>query len=173
MAAIVSSRQTFLPEVIPEVEYIRRIGISVSDILSFWLTLQRKYWRRNINFKIWPTLWAVYVIEDVMSVWNTHKQTNTQCENIITPLPWVIMTHVSDLPMIPIWSTTILTIIREELGQLMTHSPIYILKVMVGIAFILGTHYTAYAWQEFHFYNDFIQLCIKVTMRWRKVPKTQ
>ena len=39
MAAILSSRQTFLPEVIPEVEYIKQIAISISDILSFWSTL--------------------------------------------------------------------------------------------------------------------------------------
>ena len=35
MAAILSSRQTFLPEVIPEFEYIRKIAISTADILSF------------------------------------------------------------------------------------------------------------------------------------------
>ena len=39
MAAIVSSRQTFLLEVIPEVEYTRKIAMSISDILSFWSTL--------------------------------------------------------------------------------------------------------------------------------------
>ena len=39
MAAILSSRQTFLPEVIPEVEYTRKIAISISDILNFWSTL--------------------------------------------------------------------------------------------------------------------------------------
>ena len=39
MAAILSSRQTFLPEVIPEVDYTRKIAISISDILSFWSTL--------------------------------------------------------------------------------------------------------------------------------------
>ena len=39
MAAISSSRQTFLPEVIPEVEYTRKIAISISDILNFWSTL--------------------------------------------------------------------------------------------------------------------------------------
>ena len=38
MAAILSSRQTFLPEVIPEVEYTRKIAIGISDILSFWST---------------------------------------------------------------------------------------------------------------------------------------
>ena len=37
MAAILSSRQTFSPEVIPGVEYTRKIAISISDILSFWL----------------------------------------------------------------------------------------------------------------------------------------
>ena len=35
MATILSSRQTFLPEVIPEVEYTRKIAIGISDILSF------------------------------------------------------------------------------------------------------------------------------------------
>ena len=39
MASILSSRQTFLPEVIPEIEYTKKIAISISDILSFWLTL--------------------------------------------------------------------------------------------------------------------------------------
>ena len=39
MAAILSSRQTFLPEVIPEVEYTRQIAMSIADILSFWSTL--------------------------------------------------------------------------------------------------------------------------------------
>ena len=29
----------FLPEVIPEVEYTRKMAISISDILSFWSTL--------------------------------------------------------------------------------------------------------------------------------------
>ena len=39
MAAILSSQKMFLPEVVPEVEYTRTIAISISDILSFWLTL--------------------------------------------------------------------------------------------------------------------------------------
>ena len=39
MAAIMSLRQTFLPEVIPEVEYTIDIAIRISDILSFWSTL--------------------------------------------------------------------------------------------------------------------------------------
>ena len=39
MAAILSSRQTFSAEVIPEVEYTQKIAISISDILSFWSTL--------------------------------------------------------------------------------------------------------------------------------------
>ena len=42
MAAILSSRLTFSPEVIPEVEDIGKIAIraiSISDILSFWSTL--------------------------------------------------------------------------------------------------------------------------------------
>ena len=39
MAAILSSRQTFLPKVIAEVEYIRKIAISISQILSFWSPL--------------------------------------------------------------------------------------------------------------------------------------
>ena len=60
----------FLLEVIPEVEYTRKIAISISDILSFWLTLWIKYWRRCVNFKIWPSLWPCDVINDVMSSWN-------------------------------------------------------------------------------------------------------
>ena len=39
MAAILSSRQTFLPEVIPEGEYTRKIAMNISDILNFWSTL--------------------------------------------------------------------------------------------------------------------------------------
>ena len=39
MAAILSSWQTFLPEVIPEFEYTRKIAIRISDIFSFWSML--------------------------------------------------------------------------------------------------------------------------------------
>ena len=39
MAAILSSRQTFLPEIIPEVEYTKKIAMSISGILSFWTML--------------------------------------------------------------------------------------------------------------------------------------
>ena len=39
MPAILSSQQTFSPEVIPEVEYTKQIAISISDILSFWSML--------------------------------------------------------------------------------------------------------------------------------------
>ena len=39
MAAILSLRPTFLPEVIPEVEYTRNKAISISNILSFWSML--------------------------------------------------------------------------------------------------------------------------------------
>ena len=39
MAAILSLQQTFLLEVTPEVEYTRKIAMSISDILSFWSTL--------------------------------------------------------------------------------------------------------------------------------------
>ena len=35
MAAILSSRQAFLPEVIPEVEHTRKMAISISDILRY------------------------------------------------------------------------------------------------------------------------------------------
>ena len=49
------------------VEYTRNIAMSISDILSFWSTLWFKYWRRHINFKIWPILWAGDVINDVMN----------------------------------------------------------------------------------------------------------
>ena len=57
MGAILSSRQNFSPEVIPEVEYTRKIAISISDILSFWSTIWLKHWRRYINFTISPALW--------------------------------------------------------------------------------------------------------------------
>ena len=39
MAAILSLQQSFLLEVIPEVEYTRKIAMSILDILSFWSTL--------------------------------------------------------------------------------------------------------------------------------------
>ena len=69
MSAILSSRQTFSPEVIPEGEYTRKIAISISDILSFWSTLYLKYWRRYIHFKMWPTLWPGDVINDGMNMY--------------------------------------------------------------------------------------------------------
>ena len=37
---------------------------------EFCSTLWLKYWRRYINFKIWPTLWPCDVIDDVTSAWN-------------------------------------------------------------------------------------------------------
>ena len=67
MAAIFRSRQTFLPDVIPEVEYTRKIAVSISDISSFWSTFKLTYWRRYINLKFWPTLWPCDVINDVMN----------------------------------------------------------------------------------------------------------
>ena len=39
MAAILSSGQPFLVEVLAEVEYTRNIAISIPNILSFWLML--------------------------------------------------------------------------------------------------------------------------------------
>ena len=39
MAANLSLRQIFLPEIIPEVDYTRKIAMSISDILSFWSML--------------------------------------------------------------------------------------------------------------------------------------
>ena len=36
MAAILSSRQTILPEIIPDVEYNKKTAIRISDILNFW-----------------------------------------------------------------------------------------------------------------------------------------
>ena len=48
----------------------KKIAMSISNILSYWSTL--KYWRRNINFKIWPTLWYGDVINDVMNMYS-HK----------------------------------------------------------------------------------------------------
>ena len=63
-------RDKFLPDVILEVEYISKIAMCISDILSFWSTLWLNYWRRYINFNIWSTLWTVDVIDDVTSTWN-------------------------------------------------------------------------------------------------------
>ena len=39
MAAILSPTNFILPDVIPEVEYTRKIAMSISDILSFWSML--------------------------------------------------------------------------------------------------------------------------------------
>ena len=39
MAAILSPTNLFLSEVIPEVEYTRKIAMSISDILSIWSML--------------------------------------------------------------------------------------------------------------------------------------
>ena len=41
----------------------------LSDILSFWSTLKFKYWRRYINFKIWPILWPGDVINEVVNIY--------------------------------------------------------------------------------------------------------
>ena len=68
MAAILSPT-IFLPEVIPEAEYTRKIAMSISDILSLWSTLYLKYWRRYINFKIWPFLWPGDVINEVVNIY--------------------------------------------------------------------------------------------------------
>ena len=57
----------FLSEVIPEVEYTRKTAISISDILSFQSMLYLKYWRRYINFKIWPTLWPGDITNDILN----------------------------------------------------------------------------------------------------------
>ena len=39
MAAILSSRRFFLPEVMPKFEYTRKIAMIICDILSFWSML--------------------------------------------------------------------------------------------------------------------------------------
>ena len=39
MAAILRSRQTFLPDVVPEIEYNSKIAMRISDILSYSSTL--------------------------------------------------------------------------------------------------------------------------------------
>ena len=72
MAAILSPTNFFLPEVIPEVEYTRKIAVGISDILSFWSKLKLKYWRRYINFKIWPILWPGEVISEVVNIYLYH-----------------------------------------------------------------------------------------------------
>ena len=58
----------FLPEVIPEGEFTRKIAMSISDILSIWSTLLFKYWLRYINFKIWLILWPGDVIIEVVNI---------------------------------------------------------------------------------------------------------
>ena len=69
MAAIFRSRQTFLPDVIPEVEYTSKISMRISDMLGIWSVLQLTYWWEYINFNKWLTLWPGGVINDVI---NTH-----------------------------------------------------------------------------------------------------
>ena len=59
----------FLPDVIPEVEYTRKIAMSIFDILSVWSMLLLQYWRRYINFKIWPILWSGDVINEVVNIY--------------------------------------------------------------------------------------------------------
>ena len=67
MAAIFRSRQTFLPDVIPEFEYTSKISMSIFDILSFWSTVFLKYWRRYTNLKNVPTLSPGDAITDDMN----------------------------------------------------------------------------------------------------------
>ena len=73
MVAILSPTNFFLPEIIPEFEYTRKIAMSISDILSFWSTLQLKYWRRYINFEICPIMWPGDVIMNMYSYNCSHN----------------------------------------------------------------------------------------------------
>ena len=79
----------FLPEIIPDVEYTRKIAMSISDILSFWSTLWFKYWRRYINFKIWPILWPGDVINDVMNMYSYNCSHNLMIYNE-NPCAWLL-----------------------------------------------------------------------------------
>ena len=71
IAAILKSWQMLLPEV----EYTSMIATRISDILSFWRTLQLKCWWRYGNFRIWLTLWPDDVINDVMKM-DLYKYSN-------------------------------------------------------------------------------------------------
>ena len=64
MVAISSLRQTFLLEVIPEVEYTRNIAMSISDILSFLIDalaqiLTEIYQLKNLTYFVtwWRYQW--------------------------------------------------------------------------------------------------------------------
>ena len=57
MAAILRSRRSFKPEVLPEVESYMKIGHAYLYIMSFCSTFYLKNWRSYDNFKIWPTFW--------------------------------------------------------------------------------------------------------------------
>ena len=57
MAAILRSRRSFKPEVLPEVESYMKIGHAYLYLMSFCSTFYLKNWRSYDNFKIWPTFW--------------------------------------------------------------------------------------------------------------------
>ena len=69
MAAIFRSRQTFLPDAIPEVVYISKIAMRISDMLGLWSALQLTFWWEYINLNKWLTLWPGGVINDVINTY--------------------------------------------------------------------------------------------------------
>ena len=69
-----------------------------------------------------------------------------------------LMIQVSDLTIMIRWNTDILTIIRREMGQLETHSPMYSMKSTGRTDFVLETHPTEYTWQAFYMFDIIKQI---------------
>ena len=70
MAAILSSRQTFLPKVIPEVEYTRKIAMSISKILAAILSSQQTFLPKVIP-EVEYTRKIAMSISKILSFWST------------------------------------------------------------------------------------------------------
>ena len=57
MAAILRSRRSFKPEVVPKFGFYIKIGHAHPYHISFCSTFYLKNWRSYGDFKIWPTFW--------------------------------------------------------------------------------------------------------------------
>ena len=65
--------------------------------------------------------------------------------------------------MIKRWTKHILTIIQREISKPKTHNPIYCIKIIEKMDFILDTHLTCYTWKAFYIFNAFRQVYITYT----------
>ena len=74
MVAILSSRQAFLPEVIPEVEYTRKIAVSIP---TFWAFDPRSSWNIDGDISISKFDRLCNTVTSAMTAWvvkhNLHK----------------------------------------------------------------------------------------------------